>query len=92
MQKPSLCVFCIRTGSLRTIGKLSNLTQALQQEIHNHQQTEEELAKSQESLELRVAERTEELSKQQEILFEGQSLAKFGTTQRDLRTGEGLPR
>ncbi len=71
------------------IGKLSNLTQALQQEIHNHEQTEEELAKSQESLELRVAERTEELSKQQEILFEGQSLAKFGTIQRDLQTGEG---
>ena len=46
------------------------------------------MAKSQESLELRVAERTEELSKQQELLFEGQSLAKFGTIKVDLQTGE----
>jgi len=70
------------------IGKLSDLTQQLQQEIHSHTQTEEELARSQESLELRVAERTEELSKQQEMLFEAQSLAKFGTIQEDLQTGE----
>ncbi len=71
------------------IGKLSDLTWQLQQEVHHHEQTEKELVWSQESLELRVAERTEELSKQQEILFEGQSLAKFGTIQRDLQTGEG---
>jgi PAS domain S-box-containing protein len=70
------------------IGKLSHLTQQLQQEIHSHKQTEDRLAKSQESLELRVAERTEELSKQQELLFEGQSLAKFGTIKEDLQTGE----
>ena len=72
-----------------TIGKLSDLTQQLQREIHNQKQTEEKLARSQESLELRVAERTEELSKQQELLSEGQSLANFGTIQRDLQTGEG---
>lgn len=71
------------------MGKLSDLTQQLQQEIHSHKQTEEKLARSQESLELRVAERTEELSKQQELFSEGQSLAKFGTIQRDLQTGEG---
>ena len=70
------------------MGKLSHLTQQLQQEIHSHKQTEDRLAKSQESLELRVAERTEELSKQQELLFEGQSLAKFGTIKEDLQTGE----
>jgi len=40
-------------------------------------------------LEAQVATRTEELSKQQELLFEGESLAKFGTVQRDLQTGEG---
>ncbi len=72
-----------------TIGQLSDLTQQLQREIHNQKQTEEKLARSQESLELRVAERTEELSKQQEMLSEGHSLAKFGTVQRDLQTGEG---
>ena len=82
------------------MGKLSHLTQQLQQEIQetekaprgrqagSHKQTEDRLAKSQESLELRVAERTEELSKQQELLFEGQSLAKFGTIKEDLQTGE----
>ena len=71
-----------------TIGKLSDVTQQLQQEIHSHKQTEEKLERSQERLELRVAERTEELSKQQELLFEGQSLAKFGTIKEDLQTGE----
>jgi PAS domain S-box-containing protein len=71
------------------MGKLSNLTQQLQQEIHNHKQTEEELRRSQESLELRVIQRTEALSKQQEILSQGRSLARFGTIQRDLQTGEG---
>jgi len=71
------------------IGKLSDLTQQLQHEIHHRKQTAEELARSKESLELRVAERTEELSTQQEILFEAQSLAKFGTMKRDLQTGEG---
>ncbi len=71
------------------IGKMSDLTRQLQGEIHNQKQTEEKLARSQESLELRVAERTEELSKQQELLYEAQSLAKFGTIQRDLQTGAG---
>ena len=71
------------------IGKMSDFNRQLQQEIQYRKQTEEELAKSQESLELRVAERTEELSKQQEMLFETQSLAKFGTIRRDLQTGEG---
>jgi PAS domain S-box-containing protein len=70
------------------MGKLSDLTRQLRQEIRNHEQTVEKLARSRESLELRVAERTEELSKQQEILYQGQSLAKFGTVQRDLQTGE----
>ncbi|MCH7803348.1 MAG: PAS domain-containing protein, partial [Acidobacteria bacterium] len=70
------------------IGKLSDLTQQLQQEIHSHEQTEEELARSHQSLELRVAERTEELSKQQEVISEAQSLAKFGTIKEDLQTGE----
>jgi PAS domain S-box-containing protein len=71
------------------IGRLSDLTQQLQQEIHNHRQTEQELAETQERLELRVIERTEDLYKQREILFEGQSLARFGTIQRNLQTGEG---
>ena len=71
-----------------TIGKLSDVTQQLQQEIHSHQQTEEKLERSQERLELRVAERTEELSKQQELLYEAQSLARFGTIKEDLQTGE----
>jgi len=71
------------------IGKLSDLTQQLQHEIHHRKQTAEELGRSKESLELRVAERTEELSTQQEILFEAQSLAKFGTMKRNLQTGEG---
>jgi len=70
------------------MGKLSDLTQQLQQGIHSHKQTEEELARSQERLELRVAERTEELSKQRELLSEAQSLSKFATTQRDFQTGE----
>jgi len=72
-----------------TIGKLSDLAQQLQQEIHHRKVTEDKLARSQESLELRVAERTEELSKQQELLYEAQSLAKFGTIKRNLQTGEG---
>ena len=71
------------------IGKLSDLARQLQREIHHHKQTEEELAKSQGSLEFRVAERTEELSKQQEMLSEGHSLARFGTVQRNLQTGVG---
>jgi signal transduction histidine kinase len=62
-----------------------------------------ELVRANESLELRVLRRTEELSKQleetkqaqetlrktQEMLSEGQSLAKFGTVQRNLQTGAG---
>ena len=48
-----------------------------------------QVKKSEAALEIQVATRTEELSKQREILVEGQSLAKFATTQRDLQTGEG---
>ena len=71
------------------IGKMSDLTRQLQREIHHRKQTAKELARTNESLELRVAERTEELSKQQEMLSEGHSLAKSGTVQRNLQTGEG---
>ena len=71
------------------IGKMSDLTRQLQREIHHRKQTAKELARANESLELRVAERTEELSKQQEMLSEGHSLAKFGTLQRNLQTSEG---
>jgi len=39
-------------------------------------------------LEDQVATRTEELSRQREILSEAQSLSKFATTQRDFQTGE----
>lgn len=70
------------------IGKMSDLTRQLQREIHHRKQTTEELARANESLELRVAERTEELSKQQELLYEAQSLANFGTIKEDLQTGE----
>ena len=71
------------------IGKMSDLTRQLQREIHHRKQTAKELARANESLELRVAERTEELSKQQELLYEAQSLARFGTIKRNLQTGEG---
>ena len=71
------------------IGKMSDLTRQLQREIHHRKQTAKELARANESSELRVAERTEELSKQQELLYEAQSLARFGTIKRNLQTGEG---
>jgi len=85
------------------IGKMSDLNRRLQREIYHRKQAEKKLARSHESLESQVTRRTKELSKQleetrqaketlgktQEMLSEGQSLAKFGTVQRDLQTDEG---
>ena len=65
-----------------SVGRLRDVYQ-------NLRNSEAALEAANAGLETQVATRIEALSKQQEVISEAQSLAKFGTIQRDLQTGEG---
>ena len=65
-----------------TVGRLRDVYQ-------NLRNSEAALEVANAGLETQVAIRIEAFSKQQEVISEAQSLAKFGTIQRDLQTGEG---
>jgi PAS domain S-box-containing protein len=65
-----------------SVGRLRDVYQ-------NLRNSEAALEAANAGLETQVAIRIEAFSKQQEVISEAQSLAKFGTIQRDLQTGEG---